>query len=100
MELGLAEAARERGGRPPWLVVAVPSETFGGSIAAAGLLTVADVAGAVGRPSCPVAPGDALFLPPLAFDRNGLDLLGRSPADLRGLLPRGTRLVVPGLATL
>jgi pyruvate-formate lyase-activating enzyme len=96
MELGLASAAREHGGRPAWLVAAVPSETFGGSIGAAGLLTVEDVATELGRHDR-LRPGDVLFLPPVAFDRNGVDLMGRSATEIRCLLPRRTRLVVPGL---
>lgn len=99
-------------GLPGALVLAVPSVTFGGSIACAGLLTVPDFARvlrlarssvdetAAGEDAAGFAlkPGDALFLPPAAFDSRGLDLLGRSPAELGPLLPRGVRLVVPGVA--
>ncbi len=80
------------------VVVAVASRTFGGSIACAGLLTVDDFAEALALGPSP-KPGDAVFLPPIAFDKAGLDLLGRPLAALRPLLARG-RLVAPGLAVL
>jgi NifB/MoaA-like Fe-S oxidoreductase len=80
------------------VVVAVSSRTFGGSIACAGLLTVDDFAEAFALGPSP-KPGDAVFLPPIAFDKAGLDLLGRPLAALRPLLARG-RLVAPGLAVL
>lgn len=94
MSLGLEALAGGRG--PAARAVAVPARTFGGSIASAGLLTVDDLARCLGG----VYPDEAVFLPPLAFDRGGLDLFGKSPADLVPLLPRGARLVVPGLLTL
>jgi len=80
------------------VVVAVASRTFGGSIACAGLLTVDDFAEALALGPTP-KPGDVVFLPPIAFDKAGLDLLGRPLAALRPLLARG-RLAAPGLAVL
>ncbi len=113
MALGLGARSAGANHPPGHLVVAVPSRTFGGSIACAGLLTVDDFAAALAGPRqfCPkgrppvvdghpltLRPGDAVFLPPIAFDRSGLDLLGRTPRDLLPLLPRGCRLVVPQVA--
>jgi len=80
------------------VVVAVASRTFGGSIGCAGLLTVDDFAEALTLGPTP-KPGDVVFLPPIAFDKAGLDLLGRPLTALRPLLARG-RLVAPGLAVL
>lgn len=80
------------------VVVAVASRTFGGSIACAGLLTTDDFAEALALGPTP-KPGDVVFLPPIAFDKAGLDLLGRPLAALRPLLGRA-RLVAPGLAVL
>ncbi len=112
MALGLAARRAALPGAPEAVTVPVRSLTFGGSIACAGLLTVADFAGALRRLSSTGAaarsvdggvsprPGDAVFLPPAAFGSGGLDLLGRGPAELRELLAPGVRLVVPGLLTL
>lgn len=112
MTLGLAARRAAQTGAPEAVAVAVRSLAFGGSIACAGLLTVPDFAsalrgarsaGSAVRPataSASLRPGDAVFLPPVAFDRGGLDLLGRGPAELRELLPPGMRLVVPGLLVL
>lgn len=102
MAFGAAGQGRLGPDGPPPGVRPVPSRTFGGSIGCAGLLTVDDVAavlsGHEGRESR-VGPGDLVFLPPSAFDRRGLDLLGRGPGELVRLLPKGARLVVPGLAS-
>lgn len=98
--LRLALASPGFGPQPACRVTPVPSTTFGGSIGCAGLLTVADVertlAGLLATGQGPAA-GEVVLLPRIAFDRSGVDLVGRSPAELRALLPPGTRLVVPGL---
>lgn len=79
-------------------VIAVPSRTFGGSIACTGLLTVDDfkvvLLDLARRGEGPV-PGEAVLLPPRAFGSAGLDLIGRSAAELGDLLPRGATLVAP-----
>ncbi|MEW6723876.1 MAG: radical SAM protein [Bacillota bacterium] len=67
--LGLAE--------PP--VVAVPSQHFGGSIQAAGLLVTSDFLSVLHQ----LGPGwEILILPELAFDPSGLDLTGRHYLEL------------------
>mgnify|MGYP002332059482 CR=1 FL=1 len=91
--------AHPEGTGPAVHVVPVASRSFGGSIAAAGLLTVSDFACAL-EPLVrdrAVQGGDLVFLPPVSFGVDGLDLFGRPPADLQALLPRGARLIVPGL---
>jgi pyruvate-formate lyase-activating enzyme len=96
LEMGFRAAA---GTGPAVRVVPVASRSFGGSIAAAGLLTVSDFACAL-EPLVrdrAVQGGDLVFLPPVSFGADGLDLFGRRPGDLQALLPRGTRLIVPGL---
>lgn len=101
LALGLERAA-EAGGHPDYEVVlmAVPSKTFGGSIASAGLLTIADIATAIRDEWLdrlgPLGPDDLILLPPLAFSRTGRDLRGARPADLTALLPSGARAVVAG----
>ncbi|MCL6580071.1 MAG: radical SAM protein [Firmicutes bacterium] len=100
LEAAFRAAGRLPGGEafPPTRVLTAPSKTFGGSIGCAGLLTVADLAAALR--SHPPQPGEAVFVPPPAFDRVGLDLLGVPAGRLKPLLPDRTRLVVPGLAVL
>lgn len=49
----------------------VPSRFFGGSIACAGLLTVADFRAAIGE-----LAADLIVLPGIAFDQKGRDLVG------------------------
>jgi len=100
LEAAFRAAGRLPGGEglPPTRVLTVPSKTFGGSIGCAGLLTVADLASALR--DHPPGPGEAVFLPPVAFDRLGLDLLGVPAGRLKALLPDRTRLVVPGDAVL
>lgn len=64
--------------------LAVKNRFFGGSIKAAGLLTVADFGAAV-EEFLQRRPGDIprlALLPGLAFDRRGRDLTGRSYLDL------------------
>ncbi len=93
--------AHPEGTGPAVRVVSVASRSFGGSIAAAGLLTVSDFACALELlvRARAVQGGDLVFLPPVSFGADGLDLFGRGPADLEALLPRGARLIVPGLTS-
>lgn len=61
----------------------VKNRFFGGSIGAAGLLTVADFAAALTEHlSAEPGPPPLALLPGLAFDRRGRDLTGRSYAEL------------------
>lgn len=65
-------------------VLVVPNKFFGGSIKAAGLLTVEDFIAAVVNFFCefPEYRPDVVFLPGLAFDHQGRDLTGRSYMEL------------------
>jgi len=68
-------------------VCAVPNRFFGGSIACAGLLTVADFVQGweeKSRRKCGVQP-DLILLPGVAFDFWGRDLTGRSYRELAGV---------------
>ncbi|MGD0152496.1 MAG: DUF512 domain-containing protein [Thermacetogeniaceae bacterium] len=67
-------------------LAAVPNRFFGGSIAAAGLLTTLDFASAITvirRQS--EQDYDLLLLPGIAFDSRGRDLLGRSYRHLQAM---------------
>ncbi len=67
-------------------LAAVPNHFFGGSIAAAGLLTTLDFASAIRairRQS--ERDYDLLLLPGIAFDNRGRDLLGRSYTHLQAI---------------
>jgi hypothetical protein len=67
---------------------AVPNRFFGGSIAAAGLLTTLDLAAAIKNIRSRAGQDyDLLLLPGIAFDSRGRDLLGRSYKHL-GVLTR------------
>jgi hypothetical protein len=73
---------------------AVPNRFFGGSIAAAGLLTTLDFAAALKQIG--PEPGDdydLLLLPGIAFDGRGRDLLGRPYTRLRALTGAEIRIV-------
>ena len=77
---------------------AVPNRFFGGSIAAAGLLTTLDFAAAVKniRDRAPFGRGqdyDLLLLPGIAFDSRGRDLLGRSYTRLGALTKAAVGIV-------
>ena len=77
---------------------AVPNRFFGGSIAAAGLLTTLDFAAAIKniRSRAPFGRGqdyDLLLLPGIAFDSRGRDLLGRRYSHLRALTKAAIRIV-------
>jgi hypothetical protein len=69
----------------------VPNRYFGGSIQAAGLLTVADFASAI-RGLAKDSQPDLILLPPLAFDKWGKDLTGRSFLELEEMF--GVEVVV------
>jgi pyruvate-formate lyase-activating enzyme len=87
--------------RPEWEMAcddlhleAVPNRFFGGSIAAAGLLTTLDFAAAIKN----IRQGnwqnyDLLLLPGIAFDSRGRDLLGRSYTHLGALTKAAVRVV-------
>ena len=66
-----------------WQVEEVPSHYFGGTIAAAGLLTVADYRRVL--ESCTARP-EKVLLPPLSFDHQGLDLTGQHPGQLEEVI--------------
>lgn len=67
-------------GELQWEVITAPNHFFGGSIGAAGLLVVEDMAGAIKEhlARSPAAPPDLVLLPAVAFDHRGRDLTGRS----------------------
>lgn len=87
-ELGRAIVARALEalappGAPPAVVEAVPNRFFGGTIGAAGLLTVEDFLDWWFAKTPYQAPGpDLVLVPGLAFDGRGRDLTGRSYLDL------------------
>lgn len=69
-------------GRPGLSVVPVASRFFGGTIKAAGLLTVSDYQAAIDA----VGAGDRyglVMVPQISFDPKGRDLTGKSYLDLR-----------------
>lgn len=106
LRLGLDRAAARGGGGGEVLVWEVPSVTFAGSIGAAGLLTIADVAAAAGGgppgaghrrgDGAPLSAGDLVLLPPAAFNRTGHDLSGCHFSELAGAFPPGVGIAVPG----
>lgn len=67
-----------------WQVVAVESGFFGGTIQAAGLLTVADYRAALTK-----LPQnfERVLLPPISFDAQGEDLVGEKASSLEALAP-------------
>jgi len=75
-------------------VAAVKNKTFGGSIMAAGLLTVNDFLQHLQEqlPAAPARP-DLILLPPIAFDATGLDLFGRSALEIEAAT--GIKTVIP-----
>jgi pyruvate-formate lyase-activating enzyme len=87
--------------RPEWeracddlRLEAVPNSFFGGSIAAAGLLTTFDFAAAIKEiKSRDALDYDLLLLPGIAFDSRGSDLLGRSYTRLSALTRAAVRIV-------
>ena len=64
-------------------VEAVPNRSFGGSIACAGLLTVADISSYLGD----LSAYDMVVIPEIMFDRKGRDLRGES-------LPQNAKLTI------
>lgn len=81
-----------------WRVIAVTNRFFGGSIMAAGLLTVADIitAGQTALAAAAAAgrPGPALLLVPwLPFDERGHDLVGRSYFEITEALAAPVELI-------
>ncbi len=73
---------------------AVPNRFFGGSIAAAGLLTTFDFATAIKNIKNRAGQDyDLLLLPGVAFDSRGRDLLGRPYTHLGALTKADVRIV-------
>jgi hypothetical protein len=91
MAAKLLELGLERAGVAA-TVRKVRSRFFGGSIAAAGLLTVGDVIADL-REQPPPAGTDLVLLPPRAFDPWGRDLLGERAAAVTAAT--GLRCLVP-----
>jgi hypothetical protein len=83
---------------PAWSVVTVPNRFFGGSIMAAGLLTVEDiVAAGTAALAERAADGDPrpalIIVPGLPFDDRGRDLVGRSYLEISDALSVPVELV-------
>ncbi|MGE5560495.1 MAG: DUF512 domain-containing protein [Chloroflexota bacterium] len=83
----------------PWRVITVPNRFFGGSIMAAGLLTVADVitAGEAAMAAADAAGGarpGLIIIPGLPFDERGHDLVGRSYFDIAATLATPVELIM------
>ena len=76
-------------------VLAVPNRFFGGSIQAAGLLTVADFREALEQYSATNSRSqtDLVLLPGLAFDSRGFDLTGRSYLELEEMSGAAVRII-------
>lgn len=70
---------------PEWQVLGVKSAFFAGNIAAAGLLTVADYRLALA--DIDLGKYEKVLLPPVAFDKEGLDLQGEDCRSLARQLP-------------
>jgi len=68
-----------------WQVVAVKSNSFGGNIAAAGLLTVEDYRLVLA--STDLGKYQRILLPPVSFDESGLDLMGEDCRALAREIP-------------
>lgn len=71
--------------RPQWRIEAVESAFFGGNIAAAGLLTLADYRRVLAK--LDLREYEAILLPPISFDEAGLDLVGEDCRALARELP-------------
>jgi len=88
----IALALRRAAPDADWRVVTVENRFFGGSIMAAGLLTVGDII-AAGRAAAREGRPALILLPGRPFDERGRDLLGQSYFDVAEALGAPVELI-------